>query len=105
MILRESNKIYYKKDVIVVSQDIYNKIEKIILAKFDLYQIAPDSKLQDDIGADSLDLVGFIMDLEDEFDIEIQDEDVIQLGPNITVKDIAKHVALCIQKISTKENK
>jgi acyl carrier protein len=36
--------------------------------------IRPESSFQDDLGADSLDLVELIMAMEDEFDIKIDDE-------------------------------
>ena len=36
--------------------------------------ITPSMSLKSDLGMDSLDLVEFIMDIEDEFDIEIYDE-------------------------------
>ncbi|MCL2029623.1 MAG: acyl carrier protein [Deltaproteobacteria bacterium] len=37
-------------------------------------EIRPESSFQDDLGADSLDLVELIMAMEEEFDIKIDDE-------------------------------
>jgi acyl carrier protein len=53
-----------------------DKIKEIIADKLDisLTQITDEAKFIDDLGADSLDVVELIMTLEDEFDIEITDE-------------------------------
>ena len=42
---------------------------------FDVNEIKPEMNIVDDLGADSLDLVEVVMALEEEFDIEISDED------------------------------
>lgn len=49
-------------------------------------EIAPDAKIVDDLGADSLDVVELLSRLEDEFGIVIPDEDVENL---VTVADVA----------------
>ena len=41
----------------------------------DASEITAETSLQDDLGADSLDAVEIIMALEDEFDIEVSDEE------------------------------
>lgn len=41
----------------------------------DALKVTPEASLGDDLGADSLDMVEVIMALEEEFDIEIPDED------------------------------
>ena len=38
--------------------------------------IGPDTDIFDDLGADSLDVVDMLMSLEDEFDVEIPDEEI-----------------------------
>ena len=55
---------------------IDDKIKEIIAEKLDisLTQVTAGAKFIDDLGADSLDVVELIMTLEDEFDIEITDE-------------------------------
>ena len=52
------------------------KIKEIIAEKLeiDLDQVTEGAKFIDDLGADSLDVVELIMTLEDEFDVEITDE-------------------------------
>ena len=49
-------------------------------------KVAPDAKIVEDLGADSLDVVELLSRLEDEFGITIPDEDVENL---ITVGDVA----------------
>lgn len=53
------------------------RIKEIIAEKLDINieQITDEAKFIDDLGADSLDVVELIMTLEDEFEIEITDED------------------------------
>ncbi len=53
------------------------RIKEIIADKLDinLEQVTDGAKFIDDLGADSLDVVELIMTLEDEFEIEITDEE------------------------------
>ena len=57
-------------------------------------EITPDTSLLEDLGADSLDLVELIMAMEQEFDIEIPDEDVEQLK---TVGDAVNYIKEKVQ--------
>jgi len=52
-------------------------------------RVVPESKLVDDLSADSLDLVELIMILEDEFDFSIPDEEAEKFT---TVKDIIDYI-------------
>ncbi|HPA13641.1 MAG TPA: acyl carrier protein [Desulfobacterales bacterium] len=56
---------------------VEDKVKKIIAEKLsvDENEIVPDASFVDDLGADSLDLVELIMSMEEEFDIDISDED------------------------------
>ncbi|QGU95234.1 acyl carrier protein [Clostridium bovifaecis] len=56
---------------------IFERVKKIIADQLGIDEntIAMDSLFVDDLGADSLDVVELIMALEEEFDIEIPDED------------------------------
>ena len=49
--------------------------------------VKPESKLIDDLGADSLDIVELLMELEDSYGITIPDQDAMQLS---TIGDIIK---------------
>ena len=59
----------------------YDKIKEIIIDKLgiDVGKISMDAKFIDDLGADSLDTVELIMQFEEEFGIEIPDEDAESL--------------------------
>lgn len=52
-------------------------------------EITPESSFIEDLGADSLDLVELIMSMEDEFGLEISDEDAESI---ITVQDAANFI-------------
>ena len=60
-----------------MSDDNLNKIVEIVIDKLgvDANKVAPEAKFIDDLGADSLDTVELIMQFEEEFGIEIPDED------------------------------
>lgn len=70
---------------------ITDKIVKVISGKLgiDRVEVVPDASLVDDLGADSLDLVELIMSMEEEFDIEIPDDDAEKI---ITVKHAIDYV-------------
>ena len=71
------------------------KVKNIIMEQLGVTaeQVTPDASFIDDLGADSLDTVELVMALEEEFDIEIPDEDAEKLR---TVQDaldyLKKHV-------------
>ena len=52
-------------------------------------ELAPEASFIDDLGADSLDIVEFVMAMEEEFDIEIPDEDAEKIQ---TIKDVISYV-------------
>ena len=67
------------------------KVKQIIAEKLGVSEdkVVPTASFVDDLGADSLDQVELIMALEDEFDIEIPDEDAEKLK---TVKDALDYI-------------
>ncbi len=52
-------------------------------------QVTEDASFMDDLGADSLDTVELVMALEEEFDVEISDEDAEKIQ---TVKDAIEYI-------------
>ena len=69
-----------------------DRIKKIIVDQLgvDESKIAEDSSFIDDLGADSLDIVELIMAFEEEFDIEIPDEDAEKMK---TIGDAVKYLS------------
>ena len=70
---------------------VEEKVKKLITEKLnvDPSQVVPEAKFIDDLGADSLDLVELIMTMEEEFDIEIPDEDQEKI---LSVKDAIAYI-------------
>ena len=70
---------------------VEDKVKKIIAEKLsvELEEVVPEASFVDDLGADSLDLVELIMSMEEEFDIDISDEDAEKL---VTVKDAIAYI-------------
>ncbi|MFU2209034.1 acyl carrier protein [Desulfovibrio sp. JY] len=60
---------------------VAEKVKEIIVDQLgvDAGEVNPDAKFVDDLGADSLDLTELIMAMEEEFGVEISDEDAQQL--------------------------
>ena len=73
-----------------MSQNL-DKIKEIIIDKLGVEdsKITEDSKFIDDLGADSLDTVELIMQFEEEFNIEIPDEDAESI---VTVGKAANYI-------------
>lgn len=57
---------------------VLEKVKVILAEQFDIDEdsLTNDTDLQDDLGADSLDVVDLLMSIEDEFEIEIPDEEI-----------------------------
>ena len=70
---------------------VEDKVKKIIAEKLsvDIAEVVPEAAFVDDLGADSLDLVELIMSMEEEFDVDISDEDAEKL---VTVKDAFDYI-------------
>ena len=61
---------------------VEKKVKEIIIDQLgvDEKQVNPEASFIDDLGADSLDTVELVMALEEEFDVEIPDEDAEKIG-------------------------
>ena len=59
------------------------KIKEILADQLDieLEDIKDNSDIQEDLEADSLDVMDIMTEIEDEFDIEVEDEAIEELGP------------------------
>jgi acyl carrier protein len=70
---------------------VEDKVKKIIAEKLsvDMVEVVPEASFVDDLGADSLDLVELIMSMEEEFDMDISDEDAEQIA---SVKDAIDYI-------------
>ncbi len=70
---------------------ITEKVRKMIVDQLGVSEseVVPEAKFIDDLGADSLDIVELIMALEDEYGIEIPDEDAEKIE---TVGDAIKYI-------------
>jgi len=71
--------------------DTFEKVKEIIVERLsvDEKDITEDASFIDDLGADSLDTVELVMALEEEFGIEIPDEDAEKIA---TVGDAVKYI-------------
>ncbi|GEN34141.1 MULTISPECIES: acyl carrier protein [Aneurinibacillus] len=71
--------------------DTFDRVKKIIVDRLgvDESEIKEEASFKDDLGADSLDVVELVMELEDEFDLEISDEDAEKIT---TVGDVIKYI-------------
>ena len=70
---------------------VVDKVKELIAEQLDVDAdtVTVTSNIQDDLGADSLDVVDLVMSLEEEFDMEIPDEAVANIK---TVGDIVKYI-------------
>ena len=77
-------------------QQVTEKVNSIIVERLgvDNSSLVPEANLLDDLGADSLDVVELVMALEEEFNIEVPDEDVEGIR---TIGDIVQYVGARIE--------
>lgn len=70
---------------------VFEKIKKILADQFDVEEdsITLETSIQEDLGADSLDVVDLIMSLEDEFEFEVPDHEIESIK---TVGSLVKFV-------------
>ena len=70
---------------------IYDKVKKIVVDRLGVTEdtVTMDAGVTEDLGADSLDTVELVMAFEEEFNIEIPDEDAEKIA---TVKDAVTYI-------------
>ena len=71
--------------------DVAEKVKKIIVDQLGVSadEVKPEASFVEDLGADSLDLTELIMAMEEEFEVEIADDDAQKL---LKVKDAISYI-------------
>ena len=71
--------------------DVFERVKEIIVEQLDVEEedVTLEASFREDLEADSLDVVELVMELEDEFDMEIADEEAEQI---VTVGDAVEHI-------------
>jgi acyl carrier protein len=81
---------------LLADQKMYERLKKIVVEQLgvDEADVKPEASFVDDLNADSLDLVELIMSLEEEFGMEISDEDAEKIKSVGDAQEyIEEHVA------------
>jgi acyl carrier protein len=75
-----------------MSADVFERVKKVTVEKLSVKEeeVKSESSFTEDLGADSLDVVELVMALEDEFGIEIPDDEV---GSIKTVGDAVDYIS------------
>ncbi len=75
----------------MASATVEKRVKEIIVEQLGVSEdeVVPEASFIDDLGADSLDTVELVMALEEEFDIEIPDEDAEKIH---TVQDAINYI-------------
>ena len=72
-------------------EDVFPRVKKIIVEQLGVEEeeVVPTASFVEDLNADSLDLVELIMSLEEEFGMEISDEEAEKI---VTVNDAVEYI-------------
>lgn len=70
---------------------VFEKIKEILAEQLDADadEMTMDTKIAEDLGADSLDVVELLMSIEDEFEVEIPDEEIENMK---TIGDVVEYI-------------
>jgi len=74
-----------------MNEEVYDKLKGIIIEQLGVKdgEITPEAHFADDLGADSLDIVEMIMAVEEEFGIQVSDDEAESLEK---VRDVVKFI-------------
>lgn len=70
---------------------VFDKIKKILVDQLDVEEdaVTMEASIMDDLGADSLDIADIVMSIEEEFDVEVPDDQMQNIK---VVGDIVKYI-------------
>lgn len=70
---------------------VFDKLKELIVDQLDVEEdeVTLEAKIQEDLEADSLDIVDLVMSVEDEFSVKVEDEDVEKIK---TVGDLVTFI-------------
>ena len=75
----------------MAKEEIFDKLKELVVDQLGVEEdeVTMEASMQDDLGADSLDLVDMVMSVEEEFGVKVADEDLENIK---TVGDIVNYI-------------
>ena len=75
----------------MAKEEIFDKLKELVVDQLGVEEdeVTMEATMQDDLGADSLDLVDLVMSVEEEFGVKVADEDLENIK---TVGDIVNSI-------------
>lgn len=75
----------------MAKEEIFDKLKELVVDQLGVEEdeVTMEATMQDDLGADSLDLVDLVMSVEEEFGVKVADEDLESIK---TVGDIVNYI-------------
>ena len=75
----------------MAKEEIFDKLKELVVDQLgvDDDEVTTEATIQEDLGADSLDLVDLVMSVEEEFGVKVADEDLENIK---TVGDIVNYI-------------
>ena len=75
----------------MAKEEIFDKLKELVVDQLGVEEdeVTMEATMQDDLGADSLDLVDLVMSVEEEFGVKVADEDLENIK---TVGDIVTYI-------------